>query len=478
MRSDGQAAREPGAAPPSLQTATGTVRRATAPRDRAELALFACAALLLFVSLIFGGASQGNALSLAAVEVTSLPLLFVAVFLMLADGAPRGSIAPIALLMLIVATPLVQLIPLPPNIWTSLPGRRPVIQVLDLVGLGRPSLPLSLAPEATWRAALALVPPTAMFLGALQLTPAQRRFMAGCWLALAAVSLGLGVLQVVGGPGNVFYFYEITNAGSPVGFFSNRNHLASLLLCLVPVAGVFAARFAGRIDDWRALPALLAVLYLFIAIVGVAATRSRAGIFLLGLALVGVFAILLRSGLLRRHWRAAIGVGLGVAVAIGAVLAVGLGPILERFAGGGELRFEGWPIVLKLANGFLPLGSGVGSFQTLYPAVEPLSQVSPIYFNHAHNDYLELWLETGVVGAALFAGFVVWFLARFVMAWSVAAGRDGDDLAAACTLLVLLLLGHSLLDYPLRTEAMAVLFAFACAIIAAPPEQARPLRAV
>jgi O-antigen ligase len=438
------------------------------------MALFACALLLLVVSLIFGGASQGNALSLAAVEVASLPLLFISLFLLFAGRAPRGVIAPLALLALIVATPLLQLIPLPPEVWTSLPGRAPVMQVLDLAGLGRPSLPLSLAPEATWRAALALAPPAAMFLATIQLAPSRRDIMAGCWLGLAAVSIGLGLMQVLGGPSSALYFYEITNVDSPVGFFSNRNHLATLLLCLSPVAAVFAARFPGRFDDARAVLPVLAALYLCVAVLGVAATRSRAGIFLMGLALAGALAIAVRSGALRRHWRAMIAIGLGVASAVAAVLALGLSPILERFSGHGELRFEGWPIVLKLAQTYLPLGAGVGAFQTLYPTVEPLTQVTTVYFNHAHNDYLELWLETGLVGAFLLAAFVVWFLARFVAAWSVSAGRGGDELPAGCTLLILLVLGHSLLDYPLRTEAIAVLFAFACGVIATPAVRRLP----
>lgn len=452
------------------RAARGAADRSHGPasvRDPAEVALFGCALLLLFASALLGGASQGNALSLAAVEVASLPLLFVSLFLLLAGRGPRGIVVPVVLLALVVATPLAQLAPLPPGVWMALPGRGVVTQVLDVTGLGRPSLPLSLAPEETWRAALALAPPAAMFLGAVLLSPQQRRLMAGCWLGLAALSVGLGALQLIGGADSALYFYAITNSDSPVGFFSNRNHLASLLLCLVPVAAAFAADFGGRLDDRRAIPAALAVLYVFVAIAGVAATRSRAGLFLLGLALVGAFAILARSGAIRRHWRASLAVGLGVAAAVALVLTLGLGPIMARF-GGGELRFEGWPIVLRLADSYLPLGAGVGAFQTLYPAVEPLTQVSPIFFNHAHNDYLELWLETGVVGAGLFAVFAAWFLGRFVAAWRSRPGREADDLPAACTLLILLELGHSLLDYPLRTETMAVLFAFACAAIAAP----------
>jgi O-antigen ligase len=98
----------------------------------------------------------------------------------------------------------------------------------------------------------------------------------------------------------------------------------------------------------------------------------------------------------------------------------------------------------------------------VYLAAEPLNDVSPIYFNHAHDDYLELLLETGFVGAALFAAFALWLLARIARIWT----SRGDNMGAASTLIVLLLMTHSLVEYPLRTESLAVLFAFACGTIA------------
>ena len=343
--------------------------------------------------------------------------------------------------------------------------------------MGRAPLPFSLTPQATWRSLLALAPPAAMFIGALMLTDRQRRMMAALWLVLAICSLCLGGLQILGGADSPLYFYQVTNAGSPVGFFSNRNHQAAFLLCLTPVAAIFAARFDGRFDSPRAFPALAAILYVFMAIVGVAATRSRAGVLLTLLALGGAAAIVLRGEAVRRHWRAAAGLGIGAVVAIGGVLAFGLGPIMARFGEGGEPRFEGWPIVLHAAQAFLPLGSGVGSFEAVYGAAEPLNQVSPIYFNHAHNDYLELGLETGLVGGALLVLFVAWFAVRTAAIWRRRIEAGGSGLAAACSVLALLLLAHSTVDYPLRTEAIAVLFAFACATIAAwRPGEDAPVR--
>jgi O-antigen ligase len=89
--------------------------------------------------------------------------------------------------------------------------------------------------------------------------------------------------------------------------------------------------------------------------------------------------------------------------------------------------------------------------------------VGPTYFNHAHNDYLELWLETGWLGAALLALFLVWFLLAAWRAW-----RAGTALSQGASAAVLLLLAQSAVDYPLRTETLAVLFAFCCALLARP----------
>jgi O-antigen ligase len=438
-------------------------REAWDAENQTQTALFACSLLLLVVATIFGGASQGNALSLAAVEIASLPLLFVGLYLVFAGTAPRGSLVPLILLALVVAVPVLQLIPLPASIWTRLPGRAAITQVLDVTGLGRPSLPFSMAPQETWRSLLALAPPAAMLIGGLFLTGRERRVMAVCWLLLAMVSLGIGLLQLLGGQDSRFYFYDITNPGSLVGLFSNRNNEAAFFYSLMPLAAVFAAQFNGDFEDRRTIPALLAVLYFFIALVGVAATRSRAGIAITAVALIGSAAIIVRGGVLRRHWRLALAMGAGSIVVIGVIGFFAAGPIIDRFtSSGADPRFTGWPLVLAEAQRYLPLGSGIGSFQTVYLAAEPLNDVSPIYFNHAHDDYLELLLETGLVGAALFAAFGLWLVARIARIWT----SRGDIIGSACTLTILVLMAHSLVEYPLRTEALAVLFAFACSTIA------------
>ena len=46
--------------------------------------------------------------------------------------------------------PLLQLIPLPPSVWTRLPGRAPFAATYEQLGLALPYLPISLKPQATW----------------------------------------------------------------------------------------------------------------------------------------------------------------------------------------------------------------------------------------------------------------------------------------------------------------------------------------
>lgn len=435
--------------------------------DPDQAVVFGAALTLLLVSAFFGGASQANALSLMAVELASLPLLFIASYRLALRRGPRGATLALILLGAIVAIPVLQLAPLPASVWTKLPQRGPVTDILDAAKLGRPALSYSLTPEETWRALLALAPPAAMFMGALLMSDRQLRMLAGCWLVIAFISLAVGVLQILGGISSPLYFYQITNLGAPVGLFANRNHQAAFLYALIPVAAAFASEFRGAVADRRALPAVFAILYVCVAVIGVAVTRSRAGVFLAALALVGSLAVAWHDGVLRRNWRASAALGLGATVAVAAVLLFALGPILDRFGQGGsqELRFEGWPVILGAARDYMPLGSGVGSFDAVYRSVEPLGQVSPVYFNHAHNDYLEIWLETGFAGAIVLAAFAVWLGVQSLRIW-IERHASGSGLAPAMTLLICLLLAHSAVDYPLRTETLAVLFAYACGVIA------------
>lgn len=422
------------------------------------------AAILLALSFVFGGASREHALRLALVELAALPLLVLSANRLIRTGLWREHRFALGLLGLIAAIPLIQLIPLPPFLWTALPGRADMVLALQLAGIQPGWAPITATPDLTWQSVLALLPPAAMFMAVLGASHAQTARMMWFYLAAAVVAVLLGAAQLASG-GTQLYLWATTAAGSVTGFFANRNHLATLLLSCLPFAAVFGAAVLRRRSDER-LPLWFGALFMGLVVIGLAAIRSRAGVILFGpIAVAGMLAAWIAAG------RGRPGPGLialtgGVAAAIGVVAVLALPPILARFdvQSAPEGRFEGWPVVADAADAWLPLGSGIGSFDAVYRSVEPLEQLDPTFFNHAHNEYLETWLEAGWPGVALIIAFLVWYGRRLWAAWEAGPSRE-RDLQRAASIALLAMLAHSAVDYPLRTATLAVLFALCAAIL-------------
>lgn len=419
---------------------------------------------LLALSFVLGGASAGDALRLAILELAALPVLLIAGHRVLSTGAWRHTPFALFLAAMAVAVPLLQLLPLPYGIWSQLPGRQDAITALGLVG-AQPWLPVSLTPETTWQYTLALLPPLAVFLAALAVSPADRRKLVAVVLIGAAANVILGALQLASGGNPILYSDENPDPHSAVGFFANRNHLASFLIMSLPLAGVFAGSAMRQVLVDRRLQVALAVLFALITIVAIAATRSRAGVLLAGPALIAAMVVAwTASTSADRKW-GLLALAVAIAAAIGAVAAFGLSPLMARFDDdiSTEGRLEVWPAVISGTKQYLPVGSGVGSFMPVYQSIETPETLDGSYWNNAHNDYLEIWLEAGWPGALGIALFVLWWIQRSFHVWG-SMGSSGS-LGRAASIGIGLALLHSLADYPLRTEAVATAFALACAHI-------------
>jgi O-antigen ligase len=102
---------------------------------------------------------------------------------------------------------------------------------------------------------------------------------------------------------------------------------------------------------------------------------------------------------------------------------------------------------------------------------KPTDLFAVTFANHAHNDLLELAMETGAPGLALLGFFLFWLVSRLRASWTDRSRFAHPDtpLIDAAGLIVVLLLIHELVDYPLRTSALACVFAFACALLIEPP---------
>ncbi|NJC41275.1 O-antigen ligase [Brevundimonas alba] len=423
------------------------------------------AIILLALSVVLGGASREHTLRLTIVELAALPVLVIGAGRLIRSGLWREHRFALGLLAALAAIPLVQLIPLPAAVWTGLPGRDELVLALELAGLQPGWAPLSLTPDLTWASFLALTPPAAVFLLALSSSHTLNSRLIGIYMAAAVVGVLLGAAQLASG-GERLYPWETTSAGSVTGFFANRNHLATLLLATLPFAAAFGAATLRHKSDDRRLALWFGAFFMGLVVIGLAAIRSRAGVILFGPA---VIASLLAAWIAAGRGRpkpALIALAGGAAVAVAAVALFALPPILARFEvqSAPEGRFEGWPIVAAAAETHLPLGSGIGSFDAVFRSVEPLEQLDPTFFNHAHNEYLETWLEAGWPGALLILAFLVWYGRRLWSAWRAGPSRE-RDLQRAASIALLVMLAHSAVDYPLRTATLACLFALCAAIL-------------
>jgi O-antigen ligase len=466
--------------------ALGTCRRLLSVAS--QLMFFLCAVVVV-ASLILGGGTRGGFLSDAILQLIAIPLLIVALWKLLEVPLTKQMRVALFFCLAIVAIPLVQLIPLPPWLWTALPGRGPSAAAFEILGQTTPWMPISVSPNETWLSALSLLPPVAIFLATLLLPYPERRWLSLVFLAVGVVSVFIGLIQVAQGPESPLRFFAFTNENDAVGFFANRNHFAALLYALTLLASAWAvqttvAEFGAshqKFDTVSIVAMIGAFTLLVVLLAGQMMARSRMGLGLTIAALFGAFAL----GFSDRRVGSTVTpskllVGAGVLVAIFSAQ-FALYRVMERFAVDplADARLPFGRNTVEAAIAYMPLGSGLGTFVPVYAMFEkPQDTILNTFANHAHNDVLELWLNAGAVGLVLIGMFVVWLALRSVEIWRSAPTRGASELdwtlARAATIVAALLIAHSFVDYPLRTGAMMAVMAFACALLIEPPIGAEP----
>ena len=410
------------------------------------------AAAVLASALVLGG-GQGTPGD-SAVQVLALFLVALSLWRHTTDAsAPLPRAAWLAAVLL--ALPLLQLLPIPNALWLMPEARTEIAAELAAAGVDIPSR-WTLVPLATERALHWLLPAVALFLAALQLDGGQRSTLLKLVVLVAAASIVLGLAQLAGGRDSSLRFYDITNAGASVGFFANRNHLASLLAVALPLVVVGTARWLSKREDMdaRTLLGLVAGMGLVVLLIlGIALALSRAGLALGMLGLLLSLPIVLGLRRRRRTGRA-----LALAVGIGFMLAIqfALFGILQRLEADPfeDARFRYLPQIESVARVHWPHGAGLGGFRYAFEAEDPA--LGGEYLNHAHNDWLELWFEAGWLSGAFMVAAMAGMLLAGWRIWRNGSGASRGRIAMARAAWVgLLLLGiHSFGDYPLRKTAL------------------------
>lgn len=431
------------------------------PDDRAAW----LAAGTLSLGLVLGGGGSPAPLAEAALQVATAVLVF-AWFAAYGGARPAIPRAALAIAALLILLPLVQLVPLPPFVWQVLPGRALEAEALGLVGRSNEWRALSLDAPRTLAALLAVLPAAAMLVMTSTLDLAGRRRVVAVLALAALATMVLGAAQVSQGADSPLRFYG-PGAAFLEGFQANHNSTADVLLIGL-VAGIAAVRTSalarGGLPNRRAAVLSLAAIVTLVLGLGVFLTASRMGAALLPAALIAA-VLLLRPWLpLNRRTLAGAVAVLVSAAALGGVLLArsdAVGRVADRYTLSGELRPNLWRDSLYAARSHFPAGVGMGNFVPALLAGERLEVVRPSVPNRAHNDYLELLVEAGLLGLAAL-GAIGAILAREGV--RALRQRNAEARAAAIvgTAALTILALHSLVDYPLRSMSIAMAAA-ACA---------------
>lgn len=398
------------------------------------------------------------------------------VAMLLPDRQNWVSIRPLPLLLVVFAgTIAIQLVPLPPSLWTALNGRDGAVLVAKAVGGIDQWRPLSLSPDRTWNSLIALLVPFGALAGFAALDDRQRRLLLWPMLGIVAFSMILGVIQIASGETSPIYWYRVSGRGQLIGLLANRNHQGAMLACALPLLRAWTLFPAPnpqsqRVRTFIGMAAAAAIL-LYLLVLG-----SRAG---LALGLIGLVAAFLVEPRLtnrklpaRQRWMIILAVIVGLAALLGIALtadrAVSIGRITND-----ELSTEGriaaMPTLFHIMKETMPFGTGFGSFVPVYASYEPDALLKPTYFNNAHNDLIELAITGGLPAVAVFVAFLAW-LAR--ASWRTVTGhapKPWRALQRGAAFAILILLLASLADYPLRTPLLGAFFTILCCWLAHRP---------
>jgi O-antigen ligase len=439
-------------------------------------------ALLCLAPLSFGSVLKWSVCLLELHSFLLLALLLVRRLLHGDEPSPavRNPLAAplLVALLLFYSLCLIQIIPLPPRFVEVVSPEAYRIHTL-LGGGARPGAwrTISIAPYATLQELLLLLSYAAVFtvVAALVRDRARYRRIVYLLVGLAVGMLLLALLQKAFWNGRIYWIYPVDpylESGSGIwGPYINRNHFAGYLELVIPLALGMLLYLSPETSSTPGAPAG-SVLFRFLSssrlggralwgmlslvlVAALCATLSRGAMIgcLLSFALLTGMAHCRRS--LRR--RTSLLRLLAILLAL-VVVAAAWGRLEDRFESLDVQhisRLDAWTDAMGLVRDFPLTGSGLGSFEAAFRRYQ--AHMTGGIFDHAHNDYLELVTDVGLLGGVPVLAALFLFVASLVARWRRRRGRfvlclGGGGLCSLAALAV-----HSFTDFNLRIPANALL---------------------
>jgi O-antigen ligase len=445
--------------PATVSAKPATVEQAKRRHTFASsLAFLAICVAVVLTTLAYGSVHYW-AMAIFAASAAGLVCLWCVDGLVLRSVQLSRNALQLPLLGLIVLG-LIQLLPLRPADNAGLPLS--------------PAHALSLDPYSTRLFLVQIIGLIIFFVATLIFTDTPRRLrnIVRTIIIFGFLLAMFGLTQSFTTDGTRVYWFRQLAQSTAFGPFINRHHFAGYMELVIALP--LGLLFSGAIESYKR------PIYAFVAmLMGVALimTNSRGGIISLAaeiLFLVVIAGPALRGGERRpraqRIRSALLRVGLAfglIAILIGGTIAVGGSDVFIRLIGTANAddpstgRTHFWSVTLDVIKAYPVVGSGLGSFSVIYTRYD--SRNGFYRLEQAHNDYLQILADGGIVGGILGLSFLIILFGKGF------ARRETDDkfrrgVATGAMAGCFAVLIHSFFDFTLHTTANALLFLILAAL--------------
>ena len=412
-------------------------------------------------NVLFGGVNAG-ALGLLSVMISVGVVFWIAESLFAKRLKYSSSLLQFPILALLLLG-VIQLLPLGAS------GVAP-----DILSVSASSA-LSIDPYSTKLMILKIVLFLIFFSGALIYldSPKRLRITIFTLVIFAALMSFIGILQKLSNPHLILWVRQVDYA-MPFASYVNQHHFAAFLVMTISLT--LGQLFAGAIrPDKRPLLIIAAVLMGL----GVVFTGSRGAL----ISLISVLGFVTFLNL--RYERGARSSGTATALKSRALILIGANAALllflfvsvvwigksdlvlrqtgligpEEFSNG---RLEFYANSLEMIKDNPIIGTGLGTYGVAYTPYDKWN--GTLRVGHAHNDYLEIFSDGGIIGLLCVAVFLFLLFRNGLRAISKAEHPNRRGIAAGALAACFGILIHSFFDFPLQTNANMFFFLICAAL--------------
>jgi len=300
------------------------------------------------------------------------------------------------------------------------------------------------------------------------LRSSQARKLTAIFVVYGFVLAALALVQGIAPNGKLFWLRQPRMGGWIYGSYVNHNHYAGLMELLIPIPVVLSLTHMSHQKERTAAGIAAAIMTGTVFLSG-----SRGGMLAVVVEFLILATVLFRQ---RKGLRLAIGAGAFAVVLISLLVWLGGSQLTERvssistetrteISGGMRLSIDRDAFRMFLRKPVL--GWGLRTFPIVYPQFR--SFYTNFFVNEAHDDYLQLLAEMGLLGF----GTMAWFLVVLYRNALDKIRNWTSDVSGAVTLACMVgttgILVHSLIDFNLQIPANAAMFYVFCTVAAAPP---------